>query len=109
IYGFVLSQFVKCRSLGVNYLLSVGPTKDGEFCDGIYHNMAEVADWMKHNAASVKGTKPLPANESASVPATSAGASRFLFAAPKFKQGGAFPQDLLPPAEETLTLQGVGE
>ena len=33
--GFVLGQFAKSRSVGVNYLLGVGPTRDGEFVDGI--------------------------------------------------------------------------
>jgi alpha-L-fucosidase len=106
--GFILGQFVKSRSLGVNYLLGVGPTKDGEFCDGIYQNMAVVADWMKHNAASVKGTRPLPATESASVPATAAGSTRYLFAAPKFN-GGMMEADRLPPADESLTLKGIAE
>jgi alpha-L-fucosidase len=105
--GFVLGQYVLCRSLGINYLLGVGPMATGEFCDGIYQNMAVVADWMAHNAVSVKGTKPLPANETASVPATSSGSARYLFALPKFKGGGAYDKDLLPPADETLTLKGV--
>lgn len=104
--GFVLGQFVQCRALGVNYLLGVGPTKDGEFVDGIYQNMAIVADWMKHNAVSVKGTKPLPAGESASVPAVMSGAKRYLFAAPEFR-GGGFEANLVPAADETLTLSGV--
>jgi len=107
--GFVLGQFVKCRSLGINYLLGVGPMASGEFCDGIYHNMAVVAGWMKRNATSVKGPKPLPASESASVPATASASTRYLFAVPKFRTSGAFDKDLLPPEDETLTLKGVAE
>jgi alpha-L-fucosidase len=105
--GFVLGQFVKSRSLGVNYLLGVGPTRDGEFVDGIYKNMAIVGDWMKKNGAAVTGTKPLPSSESASVPAVTASKTRYLFAAPKFKDGGSYEEDLLPPTDETLTLKGV--
>jgi len=105
--GFVLSQFVKSRSMGVNYLLGVGPTKDGEFVDGIYQNMAIVGDWMKQNAAAVKGTKPLPATESASVPAVTSGSACYLFAAPQFKEGGSYENDLLAATDETLTLKGV--
>jgi len=105
--GFVLGQFTKSRSLGVNYLLGVGPTRDGEFVDGIYQNMASVGDWMKQNAVAVKGTKPLPSTESASVPATASSHARYLFAAPSFKNGGSYEGDLLPAKDETLTLKGI--
>src|SRR6185437_11117170 len=105
--GFVLGQFVQCRSLGVNYLLGVGPTKDGEFVDDIYKNMAIVADWLKQNGVAVKGTKPLPPDESASVPAVTSGSTRYLFVSPSFKPGGSYQADLLPPADDTLTLRGV--
>jgi alpha-L-fucosidase len=105
--GFVLGQFAKSRSVGVNYLLGVGPTRDGEFVDGIYQNMAIVGDWMKQNAVAVKGTKPLPTAESASLPATAFGNARYLFAAPAFREGGTYEQDLLPPKDEILTLKGV--
>lgn len=107
--GFVLGQFVQCRSLGVNYLLGVGPTRDGEFVDDIYTNMAIVGDWMKQNAVAVKGTKPLPTDESASVPAVVSGSTRYLFAAPNFKRGGSYAADLLPATDENLTLKGVAQ
>jgi alpha-L-fucosidase len=55
----------------------------------------------------VKGTKPLPAAESASVPAVASATSRYLFAAPAFKDGGSYERDLLPATDETLTLKGV--
>ena len=102
--GYVLGQLAESRAVGVNYLLGVGPTKDGEFVGGIYENMAIVGEWMKHNAASVKGAKPLPAAESASVPATAAGQIRYLFAIPKFDDPFGVP---LPPKNETLTLSAV--
>jgi alpha-L-fucosidase len=107
--GFVLGQLATGRSLGVNYLLGVGPTADGEFCEGIYKNMAVVGDWMKHNGPAVKATKPLPAGETASVPATASGSTRYLFALPQFKAGGAYEKDLLPATDVTLTLTGVGK
>ena len=105
--GFVLGQFAKSRSVGVNYLLGVGPTKDGEFVEGIYQNMAIVGSWMKQNAAAVRGTKPLPPTESASVPAVTSGSTRYLFASPNFKNGGSYDNDLLSASDETLTLKGV--
>jgi alpha-L-fucosidase len=107
--GYVLGQLAKCRSLHVNYLLGVGPMATGEFCDGIYQNMAIVAGWMKKNGASVKGTQPLPTGESASVPATASANERFLFALPEFKSGGAYEKDLLPATDLTLSLKGVNK
>jgi alpha-L-fucosidase len=105
--GYVLGQLAESRAVGVNYLLGVGPTKDGEFVDSIYKNMAIVGDWMKQNAASVKrGAKPLPATETASVPATARGETRYLFAIPKFDDPF---RDPVPAKDEHLTLKGVNE
>src|SRR5438552_16357062 len=86
--GYVLGQLAKSRSLGVNYLLGIGPKADGELSEGAYKNMAILADWMKANGASLHGAKPLPPSESANVPATAAGAKRFLFAIPQFEKNG---------------------
>lgn len=105
--GYVLGQLAASRAVGVNYLLGVGPTKDGEFVDQIYKNMAIVGQWMKHNGASVKGAaRPLPPAESASVPATARGSVRYLFAIPKFDDPFGAP---MPPKDERLTLSGVDE
>ena len=105
--GYVLGQLVTSRSLGVNYLLGVGPMASGEFCAGIYQNMAIVGEWMKRNAAAVKAVQPLPAGETASVPATAVGSTRYLFALPQFKDGGAYENDLRPPVDTTLSLVGA--
>jgi alpha-L-fucosidase len=108
--GYILGQFVKSRSLGINYLLGVGPMATGEFCDGIYENMAVVQTWMQHHGAAVKGTGPLPAGESASVPATASGTARYLFVVPQFQgSDGKYEKDLLPPEDVTLTLRGVSK
>jgi alpha-galactosidase len=107
--GYVLGQLATSRSLGVNYLLGVGPMASGEFCEGIYKNMAVVGDWMKRNGAAVKAVQPLPAGETASVPATTAGSTRYLFALPRFEGGGAYEKDLLPPVDVTLTLAGAAK
>ena len=106
--AFVLVNLARSRAWGLNYLLGVGPTKDGEMCAGVYENMAVVADWMKRNAASVApGAQPLSKGETASVPATRRGATRFLFAIPAFERDGKMPEQQLPPKDETLTLRGV--
>ncbi len=104
--GFVLSQYVQCRSLGINYLLGVGPMASGEFCDDIYKNMDVVAGWMKTNGVAVKGAHPLPTGESANVPATTSGNSRFLFARPNF-EGGEYDRNLVPAKEQTLVLKNI--
>jgi alpha-L-fucosidase len=105
--GYVLGQYVKSRSLGINYLLGVGPMSTGEFTLQIYQNMAVVADWTKQNGAAVRGTKPLPLGEAASVPATVSATTRYLFLLPQFKDGGAYDKDLLPAVDTTVTLKGV--
>jgi alpha-L-fucosidase len=107
--GFVLGQFVTARSLGINYLLGVGPMASGEFTPEIYSNMAVVARWMRTNGSSVSGTHPLPAPESASVPATAAAATRYLFLLPRFKEGGSYDDDMLAAEDATVTLKGVGK
>lgn len=105
--GYVLGQLATSRSLGVNYLLGVGPMASGEFCQAIYDNMQKIAPWMRRNRVAVTMAKPLPALETASVPATALGATRYLFALPQFSQGGAYEKDLLPPSDVVLTLTGA--
>ncbi len=105
--AFVLGQLAQTRAWGINYLLGVGPTASGAMAEGVYANMAIVRDWMRANGRSIQGTRPLRNAEKASVPATARGAERFLFAVPRFKEGGAYPEDQLPPSDETLTLSGL--
>ena len=110
--GFVLGQFVTCRSLRINYLLDVGVMPTGELEPKVYTNFAAVSDWMKTNGEAVKGTLPLPAGESASVPATASTGARYLFARPKFKGSDdnsrrVYPEDLLPAEDMDVTLAGV--
>lgn len=105
--GYVLGQLARCRAWGINYLLGIGPMADGRMCPEVYQNMAIVGGWMKANGASVQGTRPLPEGETASVPATSRGGARYLFAVPEFRRGGSYPEDQLPPKDCVLTLSGV--
>jgi alpha-L-fucosidase len=105
--GFVLGQLARSRSLGVNYLLGIGPMPNGELEPAAYANMQVVAGWMRANGASIREAAPLPDGERASVPATAAGATRYLFALPRFKDNGMYEKDLLPPAGERLTLTGA--
>jgi alpha-L-fucosidase len=105
--GYVLGQLVTARSLGVNYLLGVGPMANGEFCGDIYRNMSVVAGWMKTNGESMRGGRPLPDKESASVPAVAIGSVRYLFALPSFKEGGQYEKDLEPATDMTINVSGI--
>jgi alpha-L-fucosidase len=107
--GFILGQFVTSRSLGINYLLGVGPMASGEFTPEIYQNMSVVSAWMKTNGEAVKGTKPLSPTESASVPATASSSKRFLFLLPGFKKDGVYDDDMLPAEDTTVTLKGIAK
>ena len=107
--GFVIGQLAKCRSLGINYLLGIGPDGQGELHPAAYQNMEAVAGWMRQNGSSIHGTKPLKATESASVPATAAGDLRYLFAIPSFDGKGLLDENMLPIKDVTLTLGGVGK
>lgn len=102
--AFVLGELVAARAWGVNYLLGVGPTKEGYLPQPAYDNMEVVRDWMKLNGKSIKGTKRLPLNESASVPATALGNTRYLFAISEFKNNGKFDKDMLPLKDLTVEL-----
>jgi alpha-L-fucosidase len=105
--GYVLGQLAKCRSLGINYLLGIGPMASGALAPEAYQHMAAVAQWMKANGVSIHGAKPLPPNESANVPATAVGSKRFLFAIPRFSNGMS-EDDQAAPADTTLTIKGAG-
>jgi alpha-L-fucosidase len=73
----------------------------------VYQNMAAVRDWMKLNGPAVQGAGPLPPAETASVPATARGDTRYLFAIPQFRGESAYPEAQLPPADEVLKLWGL--
>ena len=112
--GFIIGQYVTCRSLRINYLLDVGSMADGELPPEVYTNFAVLGAWMRANGESVKGALPLPAGESANVPATASASARYLFALPQFTGtvGAAppshvYPADLLPPHDTKLTLGGI--
>jgi len=105
--AYHLGQLATCRSLGINYLLGVGPTRDGEFVDDIYKNMAVVGQWMATHAAAVKDVTPLPEGETASVPATAHNSARYLFAIPKFRADGSYDRDMLRPDTVELELNGT--
>lgn len=109
--GWVLSRLASARALGVNMLLDLGPTEQGELAADAYAHMANVAAWMKVNGVAVHEARPLPTGETASVPATALGQTRYLFTCPQYALKGdrvGYDQDLLPAHDEALTLSGIG-
>src|SRR5262249_4890862 len=90
-----------------NYLLGVGPTKDGVFVDDIYQNMAVVGQWMAKHGAAVKDAAPLPSGETASVPATASQSFRYLFAIPTFRDAGSLSRNMLLTESVEMHLSGV--
>lgn len=102
--AFALGEFVSARAWGVNYLLGVGPTADGEFPQAVYDNMKVVRDWMKKNGRAVQHVQQLPAGELASVPATAKSNYRYLFAIPEFKNGSKYDEDRLPAKDLVISL-----
>lgn len=107
--AFILGELAQCRALGINYLLGVGPTKDGIMIDEIYMNLKEVEFWMDINGAAINQAKPLPEGEKANVPATSSDLKRYLFAIPEFKENGKYERDMLPLKQVELILKGIEE
>ena len=107
--GFILGQFVTSRSLGINYLLGVGPMSTGEFTPEIYQNMTVLENWMKRNGIAVNGTRPLPSGEVASVPATASSSKRFLLLLPQFKKDGVYDEDMLPAVDSIVSLEGIAK
>ncbi len=107
----ILGQLAQSRSLGINYLLGIGPDGNGELHPEAYRNMAAIATWMKIHREAVTVAKPLPKGESSNVPATSLGNRRFLFAIPSFGHAsgtaGPYDAEMIPPGEVTLTLSGL--
>ncbi|MGA0111892.1 MAG: alpha-L-fucosidase [Chthoniobacterales bacterium] len=51
----ILSELVRCRSLGGNLLVNVPPRPDGTLMDWFYPVCDEMAAWMKHSRESVVG------------------------------------------------------
>jgi alpha-L-fucosidase len=110
--AYVLGQLAVSRSLGINYLLGIGPDGQGELHPAAYQNMAVLAGWMKKNGDAVHSVQPLPAGETANVPATAKGSARFLFAIPEFRKVSGLPgmsDDMLPLSDLTLTLKGISK
>ncbi len=110
----ILTGLAHARALNMNYLLGIGPDRDGELHPDAHKNMSVLAAWMKTNGEATRGTHSLPDGETASVYAAAKGNLRFLYVCPKFKERGIQEihqrdEDLLPPTDTTVTLSGVAK
>ena len=59
----LLSELIRCRSLGGNLLVNITPRPNGEMMDIYYKICNEMAEWMKHSKEAiydVQLTAPLP-------------------------------------------------
>ncbi|MGB0344874.1 MAG: alpha-L-fucosidase [Coraliomargarita sp.] len=59
----LLSEWVRCRSLGGNLLVNITPRPNGEMMDWFYDVCEEMAGWMAHSREAVVGVDldpPLP-------------------------------------------------
>lgn len=73
----IISELVQTVGLGGNYLLNVGPTKDGLIVPIFQERLLAVGKWLSINGEAIYGSKPwrvqLEKNESVSVWYTSKG------------------------------------
>lgn len=107
--GSVLSELVKCRAWGINYLLGFGPMANGSLAPEAYENMQKLADWMKVNKDAVHKVSPLPTSEKSSVLASVQGNKRYLYLVPAFRDNRSNERDILPNEDVVVTLTGISK
>ena len=83
----ILTDLVRSRNAGVNFLLGFGPMSNGDWAPEAYENVAKLEEWMKINGEAIHGTRALPEGEKASVLASSKVDVRYLYLLPEKAQG----------------------
>ena len=83
----ILTELVRSRNAGVNYLLGFGPMPNGDWAPEAHSNVAKLADWMKINGEAIHGTRALPQGEKSSVLASAKGDVRYLYLLPGKAEG----------------------
>ena len=81
--NLVLTDLVRCRALGANYLLGIGPMADGDLASEAYKSIDNFSQWMKQFHEAIYATKRLSKEEKSSVPAVSKGDDRYLYIIPE--------------------------
>ncbi|MBN2883742.1 MAG: alpha-L-fucosidase [Clostridia bacterium] len=78
----VITELIKTRNWGGNYLLNIGPMAGGDFPEAAVYGLEELTKWMEINKESVLYTDPLPVGETSNVYATAGKNARYLFIIP---------------------------
>ena len=102
----ILTELVRCRSLGGNLLLNVTPRPNGEMMDWFYDVCDEMAGWMQHSREAVVDVDldaPLPTLDKTQNFTTKKG--NHWYAMPD-EQGVVFITDIAAPKSVTLLRAG---
>ena len=81
----ILSELIKTKNWGGNYLLNIGPKADGEFPEAAIKGLTELSEWMAVHKESVIDSYPLPKDETSNVYATAKDNNRYLFIMPEMQ------------------------
>ncbi len=98
-----LDDFVRSRSQGINYLVSIGPKGNGDLDYRAYDELKKLKDWMDVNGEATHGVRELGEGESCSFPAVRKGDVRYVFLMPADKRKDRLPR------QETVVFVGIGE
>jgi alpha-L-fucosidase len=105
--GHVLSELVRCRAWGINYLLGIGPMGSGDLAPEAYENIEKLGRWMRGNREAISDVRPLPTGETSSILVSAKGNKRYLYLLPQYKDNRAKEEDLILPGDLTITLEGI--
>ncbi len=81
----ILKDLTKSRSLGINYLLGIGPMGNGDLAPQAYQEMEKLKKWIAINRQAIYQVRPLNTKEKASVHATQHKNKRYLYLPTTFK------------------------
>ena len=104
----ILSDLVKVRAWGGNYLVNFAPMADGRMPESYYARMKEIGAWMKTNGPAVIGTQGGDWPEKSNVPVTRRGRTWFLHATPDFKEEKLVLADA-PGQPKSVKLRSSGQ
>lgn len=97
----VITNLVKMRAWGGNYLANLGPYANGTVPANVYQTWKEMAEWMDHSAESVFDIKGGNYPEKTSVPVTINNNAAYCFALPGY-QGSIIMEDVKVPKSVVL-------
>jgi len=104
-YSWFFEHLAACRSLGGNFLINVGPDKDGDMHPAFYQNVAGLAEWMKHSGVSLLGAGPSPGAERSNAMITTRGKTWYLHLLPDITKQVSLKTDKRP---KSVTLLRTG-